>query len=366
MGTPCGSDGVCTGAGTCGQCLPASKRCNGGVPESCDASFLWQPGAACAGSTPECELGLCKPATGPSCSTLAKSCGAAEDQSCCAADEITGGTFSRSYDGVTYANAGWTAAISGFWLDRYEVSVGRFRAFVQSGTSTQTSPPSTGSGAHPAIANSGWVASWSSNLAANENALRAALACDSSYATWTDTPGANENRPINCISWYEAFAFCAWDGGRLPTEAEWNLAAAGGSEQRVYPWSSPPSSTEISNLHASYWVNGTEECMGDGLPGCSLSDILPVGKKTAGSGRWGHADLSGNVWEWTLDAYVNPYPQVPCNDCAALSGSSQRALRGGSFFANPSAVLSSKRHFGVPADRYFSAGVRCARKSNDA
>ncbi len=48
--------------------------------------------------------------------------------------------------------------------------------------------------------------------------------------------GSNENQPINCVTWYEAFAFCISDGGYLPTAAEWNYAAAGGSDQRAYPF----------------------------------------------------------------------------------------------------------------------------------
>jgi formylglycine-generating enzyme required for sulfatase activity len=48
--------------------------------------------------------------------------------------------------------------------------------------------------------------------------------------------GANEALPINCVHWYDAFQFCAWDGGWLPTEAEWEMAAAGGAENRRYPW----------------------------------------------------------------------------------------------------------------------------------
>jgi formylglycine-generating enzyme required for sulfatase activity len=54
----------------------------------------------------------------------------------------------------------------------------------------------------------------------------AALKCQM-VPSWTDTAGANEALPMNCLTWYAAFAFCVWDGGFLPTEAEWNYAATG-------------------------------------------------------------------------------------------------------------------------------------------
>jgi formylglycine-generating enzyme required for sulfatase activity len=88
-------------------------------------------------------------------------------------------------------------------------------------------------------------------MKADQATLIAAVKCSATYQTWTDSAGSNESRPMNCITWYEAFAFCIWDGGRLSTEAEWNYAAAGGSEQRQYPWSVPPGSTTIDCTYAS-------------------------------------------------------------------------------------------------------------------
>jgi formylglycine-generating enzyme required for sulfatase activity len=217
---------------------------------------------------------------------------------------------------VTYTDKSYPATVSDFHLDKYEVTVGRFRQFVDAGMGTQTSPPKAGAGSHPLISGSGWNPQWNASLSANTAALKAAMTCN--YPTWTDTSGSNENRPINCLDWFTASAFCAWDGGRLVTEAEWNYAAAGGSEQRVYPWSNPPTSTTIDSSYAAY-------C------GDSCGRAQNVGAKSPkGDGKWGQADLAGNVWEWTLDWYASPFP-TPCTNCAALAGTSQRVVRGGEF-----------------------------------
>jgi hypothetical protein len=180
-------------------------------------------------------------------------CGASQTDDCCATLPVAGGTFNRLND------ASLPATVSSFYLDKYLVTVGRFRQYIeQTGGPTQANPPPSGTGAHPRIANSGWDPAWNSMLAANTTALKTALVCDAyGWADWSNTPTPRtinhynpdgtvvstetvdwEHKPIVCATWLELFGFCAWDGGRLPTQAEMNYASAGGNEQRYYPWGS--------------------------------------------------------------------------------------------------------------------------------
>ena len=302
------------------------------------------------------------------CGTLAATCGPMGNAPCCESPVVDGGTFYRSYDVGTdnaYTDMSYPATVSTFRLDKYEITVGRFRRFVNAGMGTRQNPPTVGAGGRTlnGTANlGGWEASFTGDLLADRTALVAALKCDATHQTWTDTPGSNESRPMNCINWYEAMAFCAWDGGFLPTEAEWNYTAVGGSEQRAYPWSSPPTSLGLDDTRASY------HCFGDNMTGCALNDLVPVGTKPAGDGRWGQSDLIGNVREWTLDWYEDPYPMSACNDCASLAtpvGILLRLLRGGGLFdtAGPNTPLRGAERLGgsTPTLRDVSFGARCGR-----
>jgi formylglycine-generating enzyme required for sulfatase activity len=275
---------------------------------------------------------------------------------------VPGGNFYRTDLVSTYPPNSFPATVADFYLDKYEITVGRFRQFVDAGKGTQASPPVSGAGANLRIEGSGWDSAWNASLAKDMDALNAALKGSPTYCTWTDTAGSNESRPLNCLDWYTAFAFCEWDGARLATEAEWGYAAAGGDEQRKYPWgSAAPDPSK-----ASYYPDSTQKCMGDGVAGCSMADFIVVGSKPAGNGRWGHADLAGNVEEWTLDghaAYPNPTYPYQCNNCANISVVSERMLRGGSFRSDASGLVSDARGGSNPVRHDIDFGARCARNA---
>ncbi|HEY5372360.1 MAG TPA: formylglycine-generating enzyme family protein [Polyangiaceae bacterium] len=243
--------------------------------------------------------------------------------------------------------------MSDFRLDTYEITVGRFRKFVAAYSQAMIAE---GAGANPNNpSDTGWSTAWNTNLDATPTALTTALKCDASYETWTDAAGsaAAESLPINCVDWFEAEAFCIWDGGRLPTEAEWNYAAAGGTAQRVYPWGSTAPDCTYANF---YGAAGAGSCVAPGTGG-----VNPVGSESPkGDGLYGQADLAGNVWERVQDWFVNPYTN-PCNNCANMTVSSGRVIRGGSFFGNASDLLSSNRFYFSPSNRSHGLGARCAR-----
>lgn len=308
----------------------------------------------------------------PSCVGLASTCGPTGTSPCCAISLVPGGTFDRSYDVGSdgmFPSTSYPATVSSFRLDAYEVTVGRFRAFVSAGQGTQVNPPTIDAGARTLNGSAdqgGWDPSWDPSLAATTTALVAALKCDATYQTWTDAPGANETLPMNCLTWYEAIAFCAWDGGFLPTEAEWNYAAAGGSEQRAYPWSSPPSSLTVDCAHANYDPGDNPGSFCVNSPNGGLNRV--GSESPTGDGKWGHADLAGDVWNWELDWYAAQYPTTSCDDCANFdpggtcpTACPTRVVRGGSFNRAAPDLRTSNRGFSVPGGRSDEFGVRCAR-----
>jgi formylglycine-generating enzyme required for sulfatase activity len=305
---------------------------------------------------------------------------------------VEGGTYYRTYDfssdgGVSVgADGGPTgeadpAIVSGFRLDKYLVTVGRFRQFVMAWNGGAGYLPSAGSGKHTYLAGGrglsnsgdagGYETGWDAvdwNNSTDIDPTTANLQCGSPPSsetapitfTWTASAGSQENLPINCVTWYESYAFCIWDGGFLPSEAEWEYAAAGGIQQLEYPWGSAAPGTVCPGTGCEYAVYGCY--YPDGSGGCTgVANIAPVGYASSGAGLWGQFDLAGEVWEWNLDWYNGMYADG-CADCANLApAASVRVRRGGNFDLDATNLLPSVRAIGDPSSHVSDYGFRCAR-----
>ncbi len=342
-------------------CQPAAALPDAGPPDATlpsDGGTVSEASAMCAADA------SCSCAAGGS---GVNRCGP-NQESCCLALPVTGGTFFRSYSYLNDAALGTSnpATVSSFRLDKYEATVGRFRQFVQTWNGGYR--PSPGSGKHPvnggmglvdvgleagAAFETGWSAADDANVAPTDANLQSCQC-----ASWTTAAGAQETLPMSCVNWYEAYAFCIWDGGFLPSEAELEYAEAGGAQQRLYPWGSADPGTA-----SQYAIYGHDYTMGT----CTVGfDMAPVGTTTLGAGVWGQFDLGGNVTEWTID-WASQSLSASCTDCAVLTPDPaigmQRTFRGGNYedLLSTQTMEPATRNWTAPATRLTGSGFRCAR-----
>jgi iron(II)-dependent oxidoreductase len=161
--------------------------------------------------------------------------------------------------------------------------------------------------------------------------------------------------PMVNVNWYEANAFCEWAGRRLPSEAEWELAASSyptsdgkkfSDDKRLYPWGNQPPGDDHANLNS--WMDG----------------LVDVRAFPEGDSGFGLRQMIGNVWEWTADTF-DAYPGYiidPYDTYSAPSFGQQKVLRGGCWATRPGVIRNTFRNFYTPDRNNFFAGFRTVRK----
>jgi formylglycine-generating enzyme required for sulfatase activity len=168
--------------------------------------------------------------------------------------------------------------------------------------------------------------------------------CDTAGYNWDlihrTFPAGKADHPVVLVTWQDALAYANWAGKRLPTEAEWELAARG-PEGRLWPW---------GNRAAPGCSNTSEAGLGGTAP---VYHFMPAGDTPAGV-----ADMIGNVWEWTSTLF-RPYPYSADDGRESPNSSGWRVLRGGSWVND---LYTARAYTRLDGDFVFynNVGFRCA------
>jgi eukaryotic-like serine/threonine-protein kinase len=210
--------------------------------------------------------------------------------------------------------------LDGYWIDRTEVTNSQYHAFVDA----------TG--------------------------YRLPALCNSVDRTYDDVDKADH--PVVCVNWDEAQAYCAWAGGRLPTEAEWEKAARG-TDERYYPWGNTFDGSRTNYCDASCELSYKDTGTDDGY-----ARTAPVGSYPAGASPYGALDMAGNVWEWVSDWYsFFYYTRSPQLNPQGPKIGEDRVLRGGAWNGFSTNARSAFRAWLAPDKGDGAIGFRCVVSS---
>ena len=225
-------------------------------------------------------------------------------------------------------------SVQGFWIDRTEVTRADYQAFL---LDTGYRPPHVSE----AWAAEGW--------------------------NWEGTafPAGTGDHPVVLVSWYDAVEYCAWAGKRLPTEAEWQLAALGSAEAgRVYPWGSDYQGDRLN--HGTIDAPNFDDSDG-------FETTAPAGSFPQGQTPEGVQDLFGNAWEFTADFRRDQWSMyVDASGGTLMNGVVSEGVhapgpgmyvvvRGGSYFFDLRPNPGGERHQFLPEIRRKTSGFRCVR-----
>lgn len=337
----------CTG-GSCAiaACAMGYGNCDGMATNGCETdvrttnAHCGACGHACL-SGQSCAAGVCVEVQRSCPSAIALGCGLVT---------VPGGTFTLGGERYGIDSQRGTR-VSAFLIDRYEVTVARFRAFWESGHSAPAA----------AVRYPGGLDLPFVGTVETDAQLRSDPACNWIYSD-------RERHPINCVNWPTAQAFCVWDGGRLPTQAEWEFAGAG-SDGREVPWratAAPAVALTEPELLRNACLSGLEAST-------ARRTSCPVGSFPSGDSPFGVSDLLGGVAEWNADWSADytgtgsgcwPGPGRSDPLCLILPPFNERIERGESwdsagkqiFLARIQQILPR-----VPSEIVSSMGFRCAR-----
>ncbi len=181
--------------------------------------------------------------------------------------------------------------------------------------------------------------------------VAAGVCAASSYANDNDYNGAAY--PVVGVSWNDADAYCAWAGGQLPTEAQWEYAARG-DDGRLYPWGNQFDGALANFCDSNCTLSHRDPNVNDGY-----ALTAPVGSYAPGGDSWiGAADMAGNVWEWVDDWYA-AYENTPQTDPSGPESADYKVLRGGSWHDDPRYLRAADRVYYSPTNRDVVIGFRC-------